>query len=1077
MALRKFPKILAALSLSVLIILFLAIGFVQTHWGQNWLALQVTSRLSRDFQNHISIRRVDFTFFNKMDLEGVLVEDRKRDTLLWAGKVQVRITDWFFFKNKADLKYIGLKDAVIKLQRTDSVWNYRFLQDYFTSSSTGKKKKSGIEFNLKKVLMQNVSFLQKDAWTGNDLYVKVGSLNIDANDISITHRIVDITNIDLLKPYFQLYNYSGNRPNRSTTIAADATKNNPALQWNPQNWNIAIKNIAIEGGIFKNDKGTLTPTTSYFDGKHIAFSEINGKIKSFLWTADTLHANVKLSTHERSGLLVRSLQTNLRFNPKLMEFDDLYLETNRSVVRNYFSMNFRSIGSMSNFIHEVTMRTNFNNSSISSDDIAFFAPGIRNWNRIIKINGKASGTVDALAGNNLTVQTGDTYINGNIGIIGLPDINTTYINLRANEFRTTYADAATYIPSIRSITAPDLRKLKYLRFNGTYTGFLNDFVTYGNIQTNMGNLTADVNVKLPKGQLPEYSGSISTNNFQLGQLINSRQLGALSFRGNIKGRGVKWNNLDMDIDGTIYKIQYNNYTYQNITAKGKIGKKVIDGDFVLKDPNADLHLTGSINFARARPVFDARATIQHLNLQALHFTRDAFTLQGDFNLNFQGQSLADFLGTARITNATLLQSGRRLAFDSLAVSANYANGLKTLRMSSNEFDATVTGIFDLNTLPDAFTLFLSRYYPSYIKPPRRRIANQSFTFDITTGVVEDYVSLIDKRLSGFNNSHIVGSLDVASNTLKLDADVPHFSFQKYNFSDVKLNGDGNFERLIVTGQVNNALISDSLNFPVTTFTIKAQNDVSDITINTNANQTINEATISAQVKTFANGATILFNPSSFVINGKTWTIEQGGELDFRSGVNVQGQLVLKESNQEIRINTEPSDVGNWNDLNIALQNINLGDFTPFLLKKNRVEGLLSGEIKIEDPAKKFNVTSRLTTDQLRVDNDSIGQVHTSITYNKLTGALKGEGNNLDPEHRILFELDLDLNDSADTHRDRISIMPTNYPVKMLERFLGNLFSDMQGFVTGRLDILGGGANRDYIGRGRLTDASLKVNYT
>ena len=52
-----------------------------------------------------------FPCLTKCTSKGVLIEDRKGDTLLYAGDVKVRITDWFFFKKKAELKYIGLENA------------------------------------------------------------------------------------------------------------------------------------------------------------------------------------------------------------------------------------------------------------------------------------------------------------------------------------------------------------------------------------------------------------------------------------------------------------------------------------------------------------------------------------------------------------------------------------------------------------------------------------------------------------------------------------------------------------------------------------------------------------------------------------------------------------------------------------------------------------------------------------------------------------------------------------------------------------------------------------------------------
>ncbi|HEY1112516.1 MAG TPA: translocation/assembly module TamB domain-containing protein [Chitinophagaceae bacterium] len=1050
---------------------------MQSDWGQNWLATKVTAKLSRDLRNRISIKHLEVGFFNKMNLEGVLVEDRKRDTLLYAGLVQVRITDWFFLKNKAELKYIGLQDAIINFNRRDSVWNYQFLQDYFASPSTGQKKQSGIEFDLKRVVMNNVAFRQKDAWVGLDRFIRVDALDLDSRELSITNKTINISNLDLVGPVFQEFSYTGLRPKKPAKPKPEHPDG--AQAWNPENWKVLINSLTIKNGRFKLDQKTLTPSWAHFDGQHLDFSQIGANIKNFRLTGDTLTARVDLTTRERSGLYVRQLRADYRLHPQLMEFDDLLLKTNRSSLNDYFAMQFEDMSAMSNFIHEVNMHATFHNSTLASDDIAFFAPDVKNWNKVFVIDGKIRGKVDALAGDNVTVRAGrNTALSGDFNIVGLPNVNETYINVEASELRTNYADAVTFVPALRKVTTPNLRKLQYIRFTGTYTGFINDFVTYGTVETALGTLTSDLNMKLPKNGEPVYSGSISTNNFRLGQFINNSQLGDIAFDGDVKGRGFHWNTLDMQIDGTVRRIRYGNYTYQNITANGRLNRRTFDGDFVIKDPNADLSLSGLITFSGPQPAFDVEADIVKANLQALQLTKEDLSLSGQFNLNLKGSNLSNILGTARISNATLLQGGRRLSFDSLNVYSSVVNGVRTFRASSNEFDATIRGQFDLATLPDAFTLFLSRYYPSYIRPPRRHLPNQAFTFDITTGMVEDYIRLVERRLSGFNNSHISGSLNVANSSLELDANVPAFAFANYSFSDVEVKGNGNFERLLLNGQVNNAVVSDSLVFPQTTFSIEAQNDVSNINIQTTANQTINKADISAQVRTFSNGATVLFNPSSFVLNGKTWSIEQGGELDFRKNTVVQGSLVLRESNQEIRVSTHPSDIGSWNDLNISLVNLNIGDLSPLFVKKERIEGVLTGQITVEDPQSRFNViANNLRLDQLRVDNDSIGSVQASLFYNNNTGLLTGNGSNIDPESQIRFDLALDFKDTANLHRDRISVIPVNYPVKILERFIGTLFSDLQGYVTGRLDILGEGTNRDYVGKGRLRDAGLKVNFT
>src|SRR5690606_27316405 len=103
------------------------------------------------------------------------------DTLLYAGSVKVNITDWFFFKDKIELKYIGLEDAVIHLNRTDSIWNYQFLSDYFSGPQTGGTQKN-IDLSLQKVEFANITIVQQDQWRGEDMRASLNALNVDARE-------------------------------------------------------------------------------------------------------------------------------------------------------------------------------------------------------------------------------------------------------------------------------------------------------------------------------------------------------------------------------------------------------------------------------------------------------------------------------------------------------------------------------------------------------------------------------------------------------------------------------------------------------------------------------------------------------------------------------------------------------------------------------------------------------------------------------------------------------------------------------------------------------------------------------
>ena len=90
----------------------------------------VAGKLSRDLNTRVQINHVNFDLFNTMRLEGLLVEDRESDTLMYAGRMRVNITDWFFIRKNVELKFVGLEDAVIHLTRTDSICGFIYAETH-----------------------------------------------------------------------------------------------------------------------------------------------------------------------------------------------------------------------------------------------------------------------------------------------------------------------------------------------------------------------------------------------------------------------------------------------------------------------------------------------------------------------------------------------------------------------------------------------------------------------------------------------------------------------------------------------------------------------------------------------------------------------------------------------------------------------------------------------------------------------------------------------------------------------------------------------------------------------------------
>lgn len=1055
---------------------------IQTSFFQTFIIHKVANRLSKNLHTTVSIKKIDLELFDKMDMQDLLVLDHQKDTLLFAGDAKVNITDWFFFRKNITLRYIGLTDGFINLHRSDSVWNYQFLVDYFSSpqKKNADTSASTIRLDLKVVNLKNIRVWQKDGWRGEDILISGSRLNVHADEFDLNKNVIRISEIELDKPSFTLYDYTGNRPPDTSSANVPPVIQTNGLQWNPDRWQLSVNKLSIKDGLVAVEAaGYSPPVMNQFDENNIVISSLNGTLKNMNLTADTLKSVVSISAKDRGGFVIKKIAADFKFTPELMEFKNLDIVTNKSHLQDYYAMHYKHFNDdMQDFIHAVTLDGHFKNSKVSSDDLAYFAPDTRTWNTEFSLSGTAHGKIDNLTAHNMIITAGaNNYLSGDVSLRGLPDINKTFIDLRAKELNTNYSELSKLIPSMKDVTNPNLSAFGAINFSGSYTGYINDFVTYGTLTTDIGKLQTDLHLMIPDKGRPVYDGNISTTNFQLGKFIQNSNIGNIVFNGKISGKGFNANNVDIAVDGNISKVQYNGYEYTNIIAHGQFGNKVFTGSASINDPHIVIDtLVGSINFSKTNPEFDLQANVRKLHLKNLKFTNDSISLTGKFNLNFTGNNIDNFLGSAKLYNAVLSDNGKQLSFDSLYISSTYEDGKKSLHLASNELEAGIHGNFKIMELPDAFQLFLNKYYPAYISKPKIKIDNQAFDFYVKTRDVSDYINLFDKRITGLNNALVQGNIDIAANTLNLQADIPQFNYSNINFNVIDFTATGNSDTLILNGDVDDVVINDSLHSPDARFSIIAADDISNISIKATGNRTFNNADLSAKIQTTKNGFTLTFNPSTFVINQKQWQIDKEGVLQLKDSMLTANNIRFSQNGQEVYISTQPSLTSSKNDIMVAVQNLVVGDFTPMFLKSPQLGGLLNGNIRISDPFGKMAVEFDTKIDAFRFENDSVGIILANGEYDADPAQLKV--NMISNNNLYNFNGDFAYR-FKDTTTNQLSgsVVFNNSGIHILQNYLTTVFSSLNGRATGKLNISGKAAAPKLTGSIKLDSTSMTIDYT
>ncbi|MCH5714841.1 hypothetical protein [Niabella hibiscisoli] len=78
---------------------------------------------------------------------------------------------------------------------------------------------------------------------------------------------------------------------------------------------------------------------------------------------------------------------------------------------------------------------------------------------------------------------------------------------------------------------------------------------------------------------------------------------------------------------------------------------------------------------------------------------------------------------------------------------------------------------------------------------------------------------------------------------------------------------------------------------------------------------------------------------------------------------------------------------------------------------------------------------------------------------------------------LAYNVHLYLKDQESQEKNLISLTPTHFDLKYIDRFLNSLFTDITGDVTGKFEIKGPLNSLAVVGKGRLRNAGLKVIFT
>ncbi|TXF91547.1 hypothetical protein FUA23_02285 [Neolewinella aurantiaca] len=775
---------------------------------QNWLAKRVTASMEKTLETSVSVDNVRISWLDEMTIEGLYIEDKYGDTLLYGKTLAADFDLW----HGLVIESVLIADTNFKIRRDlgDAESNLETaLQKLFPP----KDEPSNTPFNLQlnQLDLRNITFTQNDSVRGQRWDISLESAVAKMDELDLPNSIIRIERAELRSPLVKQTSFSP-APLETAFDSLMIEMDEQVIDTNKTNLQILAGSIEIYDGSYVLDNFRKDPIAeadiSAIDFARLGTSNVDLELTDVDFSGGEFLGKLRhLSLEEKSGFILDRLSVqDLKITPTELQLYDLELVTAESLLSDSLHFRFRNgWDSWSDFNNEVRMDINIRKSKVAVRDVLYFARKLRfnqffrdNQRRKLEIGGELRGMVNSLRGREVELALDQsTKLKGSFSSRQIANPGSELLNLELDELTT---DMYTLRRLLPKFTPPEnFDRLGKLSFNGRFDGFFTNFVADGTLNSDIGSATLDVQLITSDGPKPAtYAGKLTLDDFDLGIWTGNPQFGQISLDGSIaNGIGLDANTAKADLDATIRSFTFREYAYQNAIIDGRLEDRFFNGNFSIADDNIDFNFLGEIDFRDSIPTFDFDASVGEFDLLALNLSKQPIALSGNIDLNLIGTDFSVMEGRVELDSFQVLVDTVAITIDSLLAYSNFnLDGQKVVKLESDIARGELVGRFDLEEVAPSLTGFLVRHYPGWaqrlkINPPRSLPAPNRFSFDLSILDSRGLNRLASPQLGSLVNVDLRGSYDGFKDSLVMELTAPDLSFAEFRLVDFILRASSN----------------------------------------------------------------------------------------------------------------------------------------------------------------------------------------------------------------------------------------------------------------------------------------------
>ncbi|HXB42301.1 MAG TPA: translocation/assembly module TamB domain-containing protein [Bacteroidia bacterium] len=808
---------------------------------------------------------------------------------------------------------------------------------------------------------------------------------------------------------------------------------------------------------------------------------LSGKISDINIAGGIIKCRVEeLSLNEKSGLQITKLFADATVSAKSIRADNLILITPNSYLHGYYQMHTDSFGSYGDFLNKVRLAVKLTDSSyVNPIDISYFARVFKGFDEKIKISGIFDGPVSDLKTNDLKFSAYEyTAFDGSFEIKGLPDVNKTYLKVNAEKLSTHYNDLIR-VPAYpfdegKDVVLPaNIKKLGRVIFSGKTEGYLNDLFIAGVFNTALGQIISEANIRTPQNKEPSYSGNFKTENFNIGSLIESPQVGEISLNAKINASGNSLNTLAADINGQVQAARYNGYTYHKFDINGNFKNKHFTGLFSSADTNAHFNFIGNLDLTKKIPQINAGIEIFRFDLFRCHFLQSDSTavLSGLVNVNLNGQNPEDINGSLQASQVKLVKSNGIVKLDNTDIQITQNETQNSLSMISSVLDAEVNGKFTAATLQKSLSDFLHAYFPTFFtdtlvavntRDKKQKTNTDNFKFKVRVKDFTPLATFLKMPLAISPNTIVQGSFDAQKNSLIVSGISDLIEYSKTPVKDWFLSVNTSNKQVQLNTGFRRVDLGDSLYVGNFNISLGTTDNKSDFRV-TWDNQSKHKNSGEIDGKLIFTKHSLDLNLGKFLVFTEDSLWQMTGNDHFivdSSGIFNFHDLVFVNGNQRVKlegiISQNPKE-----QFTIDLENFQLFQLNVLLKSRGvNLQGSLTGMTSISDLYNHVIFSSALNFKALAVNKTLIGtgEINSFFDKNKnvvsINGFFKRDFAEIKESSYNNINFDGYYYPAKKDSALDVNIHLTQFALNTLQPFVKDIFTFNQGHINGEISIKG-----------------------